>query len=554
MRAEKEGGGNLLLTVSIVIIAGTLAVYLSLLYHWLADAPAPKAEAPIAVTKEPAKAADPAALEAARQAYRDNFLDARAWLRLSEALLQAGRPVDAFYVMYGAREFFGDGAFSKAHAQVILRSDPDQLGAADEELADEPRLKARLQTDPDNPALLVAAARLALRAGKPAEASRVLDVGLAGHPENRALLYAKAQLLELTDLMAAIQAYARLAHLAPDTYEGKAALEYLGRLAAQRDEGPRGEAVRLAREALEELRKAHPADPAIFATAALAAWSRGEPATARAMAEETGRKNPQHAGVAMVEGALALEERDVPRAIKKFTAAYERNPDDLYSASKLAAIYSQQRGDPEAALPYLIALYRRDPRREEGGEPVERAIRRTLDARRQQLLKNVPAEGLGRYLKNEDASLRAEACVRAAELKDPRWLELLAELLDDDTEIVRHNADYALYQLAKAYPDAVQVRRDDWLANNRPVLRARVLNLFADLWPQETLPLALRALYDQNPALRYLTKTMVMDRYYAKAAAARKATADYLSQEKSPQVLAMYDIDRRRARAEAQQP
>ena len=36
-------------------------------------------------------------------------------------------------------------------------------------------------------------------------------------------------------------------------------------------------------------------------------------------------------------------------------------------------------------------------------------------------------DSIGRWLENEDASLRAEACVRAAELKDPRWIDALAK-------------------------------------------------------------------------------------------------------------------------------
>ena len=64
---------------------------------------------------------------------------------------------------------------------------------------------------------------------------------------------------------------------------------------------------------------------------------------------------------------------------------------------------------------------------------------------------------------------------------------------------MRHNADYALYQISQAHPDAVRVRRDAWLAELRPFVRARALNLFADLYPGETYPLALRALYDANP-------------------------------------------------------
>jgi thioredoxin-like negative regulator of GroEL len=530
---------NLLLAFAVSLILGTLALYASLLYSWLADKPQ------VVAVAAPARP-DAKELESARQAFRDAFLDPAAWLSLSETLNRAARPIDAFYVMQGARDFFGETAFLRAHEQVVLKREQG-LGAPAAGDADEAALKTRLQTDPDNPAVIVALCAIYMRTGRGAEAHRALDLGLTAHPESRSLLLAKAQLTALTDPMQALQFYARLVHADPASYEGQRALEELGQAAAAREEGPRAEASRLAREALEELRKAHPTDPAVFSTLAFALWARGDLSTVRALALETERRYPKHAGVAAIQGALALQDKDTARAVKRFTAAWEGNPDDLYSAEKLAQIYDQQRADPEAALPFYIALYRRDPQRQEAGEPVEQIIRRTLDSRRRQVVKSATAEGLGRFLKSDDASLRAEACVRVAELKDPRWIEVLADLLDDDTEIVRHNADYALYQIAKAYPDAVQVRRDDWLSNNRPLLRARVLNLFADLWPQETWPLVQRALYDQTPALRYLVKTMVLDNYYKGVPAAAQVKAEYLAQEKNPFVLAQFDTDRRRA-------
>ena len=545
MRAESPRRANLLLAFAVSLILGTLALYASLLWGWLKG----PAETPPVSAAAPRKT-EPQELEAARQAYRDNFLDPRAWMTLSEALNGAGRPIDAFYVLQGARELFGDRAFLRAHEQVVLKRQQDLMGEA---FGDEAGLKNRLQSDPDNPAVVTALAQIYAQTGRGGEAHRALDLALTAHPEHRGLLLTKAQLTALTDTMQAIPFFARAAHSGPATYEGLRALEELGKLAAAPEQGSRAESARLAREALDELRKAHPMDPGIFTTLAFALWARGDLSTVRAMTIEEGRRHPKHAGVAAIEGALALEDKDPNQALKRFTAAWEANPDDLYSAQKLAQLYDQQRGDPEGALPFYMALYRRDPLRQEGAEPLEQVIRRTLDARRRQLLQGVNAEGLGRFLKGDDASLRAEACVRAADLKDPRWIEVLAELLDDDTEIVRHNADYALYQIAKQYPDAVQVRRDDWLANNKPLMRARVLNLFADLWPQETWPLVQRALYDQNPALRYLVKTMILDNYYKGVSAAARVKSDYLSQEKNPLVLAQYDADKRRmARAAAE--
>ena len=536
--------GDLLLAGAGAMILGAAALYASLVWSWLSDRPASSA-VPAPVTAK----VDTGVLAAARQSYRDAFLDARSWLRLSEALARAGRPIDSFYVLREARAFFSEDAFRKAHASVIQRRDPAALDD-DAGPEQEPLLKTRLQSDLDNPGLLLTLARLQSRAGRSTEANRSLDLGLTAHPQNGALLLAKGQLSESTDPLAAIPFYARAAHASPDRYEGRFALERLGQLAGTPELGPRGESARLAREALEELRRAHPGDAAIFATLGLALGARGDMTTMRALALEAGRKEADNPGVAMLEGALALNDRETDLAIQRFTTAWEHNPEDVYSAEKLALIYSQQRGDEEAALPYRIALFRRDPARRQGGELLDVLIRRTLDARRKALLKNVTVEGLGRFLQSEDASLRAEACERAAAFKDPRWIEVVAELLDDDAEIVRRNADYALYQLGKLYPDALQVRRDAWLTSERPLLRARALNLFADLWPQETLPLALRALQDPNPALRYLTKTLVLDRYYRGVPAAQRGAAESMAQEKNPLMLERYDDDKRRARAQ----
>jgi len=249
----------------------------------------------------------------------------------------------------------------------------------------------------------------------------------------------------------------------------------------------------------------------------------------------------------MMEGALALNDRDVPKAIRSLGAAWAKNPDDLYSAAKLAQLQLKARGDPEAALPFYIALYRANPLFDDG-EPVERRIREILDVRREAALQGVPSASLGRFLAVDDASLRAEAAARAAQFQDPLWIEALAGLLDDDVEIVRHNADYALYRIAQRSPDAVRVRRDEWVNSERPLVRARALNLFADLEPQETLPLVLRALHDDQPAVRFLARAMVLDRYYRDSREAAKARASYLAGETDPEVLALTQRGSRAAR------
>jgi HEAT repeat protein len=234
---------------------------------------------------------------------------------------------------------------------------------------------------------------------------------------------------------------------------------------------------------------------------------------------------------------IALKNRDLDGAMRWLTAAWDRNPDDLYSASKLAQIYDKRRSDPENALPYYLALYRQNPDYDDDG-PVERLILKTLDSRRETLLKDAPVEDLGSRFGLDDASLRAETCLRAAAYADPRWIDVLSGLLDDDTEIVRRNADYALYKIAQKEPDAIHARRDEWLTSPRPLVRIRALNLFADLDGMNILPLVAAALRDPLPAVRAYAKVMVLEHYFPTKPEATKLRARYLAEETDPDALA----------------
>ncbi|MCX5796761.1 MAG: hypothetical protein NTY77_14800 [Elusimicrobia bacterium] len=513
-----------------LLIAAAAGLYATYLYDWLRGGASRQAP--------PSAAAVDAALQKARADFRAHLLDCAAHLRLAEALTRAGRPVDAFYVMHWARDFFGDDVFMRAHALVVLYQGRHFLGSApfDASAANEARLKEHLAADPQDPAALDYLAHIAQSRGRAAEALRTVESGLAGHPDDQGLLAYRAELaVAAGDRRAAVAAWGRLAAARPGTFEARSALEELGRLA----QGPgAGEDAALAREALTELLRGRPDDPLVFSTFAMAEWRKGGAAAARALVGETLSKHPGQAGALMVEGALALEDRDVEKAIRRFTEAWEKDPDDLYSAAKLAQLYFKARADAEAALPFYIALYRANPRYDDG-VPAQQRIREILDARREAMLKQVRPEALGRFFASEDASLRAEAAVKAAQDRDPRWIETLAGLLDDDTEIVRHNADYALYQIGKGSPDAVRVRREEWIDSDQPLVRVRALNLFADLEPKATWPLVLKALRDRDPAVRFLTRVMVLDHYYQDSPEGAKARADCLAREKDPQVLAL---------------
>lgn len=434
----------------------------------------PKAVATTAAVDE--KVAAEAALLSARRDFRERLLDPRAHLRLSEALWKSGRPVDSFYVMYAARQLFSDEEFRKAHTEVVLG------------------------------------------VGGPASAAR-------------------ARLKGLTDPALTVPIYAEVARDYPETPEGRDSLDQLSRLAMASESSAGGDAARLARTALEELNRADPKNPDKLAALAGAAFARGETDMASALANDAWNKYPGHAGAARIMAMLALKDRDLKSAEKWLRAAWDRNADDLYSAAKLAQIYDKGRGDPESALPYYLALYRQNPDYADE-EPAETRIRVTLDHRRESLLRDAPVEGLGGRFKTDDASLRAEAALRAASLKDPRWIDALGDLLDDDAEIVRRNADYALFQIGQKEPDAVHARRDQWLNSEKPLVRIRALNLYADLEGKNAFPAVVAALRDPNAGVRAFAKIMVLDHYYKRQPDAVKLRARYLAEEKDPEALA----------------
>lgn len=345
---------------------------------------------------------------------------------------------------------------------------------------------------------------------------------------------ARKRLAGLTDPVLAVPVHVEIARSWPDTAEGRESLDMLTRIASM----PDGEAARQARQALEELHRADPKHPGKLSAFAMSALGRNDPGLAQAIAKEALNADPKHAGAAQVMGALALHLKEPDKAFTWLAAAWDRNPDDLYSAAKLAQLYDKRRNDPENALPFWEAIYRQNPDYDDAG-PVERRVREALDARRERLLAHAGVEALGRYFTHDDASIRAEACARAAEFKDPRWIDALGGLLDDDVELVRKSADYALFKIGEKEPEAVRARRDEWLSGDRPLTRIRALNLFADLDGKNAFPRALAALKDPVPAVRAFAKLMVMDYYYDELPEATKARAKYLAEERDPEAQAL---------------
>ena len=464
---------NVLIGLALLIIAAAFAAYAAILVRWLA-APA---KGPAA---RPAQARADEKLSTARAEFRAKLLEPAAHVKLSEALWASGRPVDSFYVALAARELFGEEAFRKAHAELVL-------GAG----------------------------------GPAAEARRRLEGA--------------------RDAASAIPIHAEIARAHANAPEGRSSLDALVSLASGDENGPNGETARLARSALEELHADEPKSPVKLAALGTAILARGDAVTAEALAAEALGKHPGHAGAARVLAMLSLRRRDWNGAARWLGASWEKDPDDIESAARLAQIYDSQRADPEGALPYYLAVYRKDPNAMAADGPVERRVRQILDARRESLLRLAPVESLGGRFRLDDASLRTEACLRAAAFKDPRWTAELGERLDDDVELVRRSADYALFQIAQNDPDAVRARRSDWLDSERVLVRIRALNLFADLDGRNALPAAVAALRDPDPAVRAFAKLMVIDHYFKDEPEAIKASDRYLLEEQDPAARALLE-------------
>lgn len=461
---------NVVIIVSLLMIAAAFAIYATMVLRWFAATPPQSAAQKEDVSRE-------RELEAARSEFREKFLDCGAHLRLSEALWTAGRPIDSFYVMRYARQLFSPDVFRAAHAEIVVR------------------------------------------AGGPAERTR-------------------AELQGQKDVAKTIRTYGEIVRYYPDSPEARDALDQLSRIASGDENAPGGEAAHLARSALIELYQLDPKNSQLVAALGASALMRGDVNTAVGVANEALEKHMGQAGAARILGMIALKNHDADGALNWLTAAWEQNPNDLYSAAKLAEIYQKRRDDPEGSLPFYLALYRQNPDYYDDA-PAENKISAILDSRRDTLLANAPVEALGSRFALDDASLRAGACIRAGLFKDPRWINALAHELDDDVDLVRRSADNALYQIAKENPAAVRAHRAEWIDSPRMLVRIRALNLFADLDGKNALPDAIAALQDPNPAVRVYAKIMVLDHYFKRDPDAQKAEAKYLAKENDAGALAI---------------
>ncbi len=452
-----------------------LGLYGSWVWSWFNPSTPGPAPEPFARARP-----DDGSLPAARKAFRSRHLDPLAHADLGEALWRSGREVDSFYILASARAFFGPERFLAAHRARALGADPLSRG---------PELSRARQTR-----------------AQPAGAAR------------------------------AVPLYFQLAASARESYEGRAAIDDLGDIAQSSPSGEDDASPRLAREALEALRRRNPDHAAIFTVLSLSDLSRGDIATVRERTAEALRGAPRHPGALSISGALALADRRPALALESFKAAWRESREELYLSQKLAELLDRHAGDPEAALSPYIALHRRDPLWRDGKALSERILR-ILASRSRERLGPAPAGELGLFLSSSDASLRAAACSRAGRLLDPKWIKTLGELLDDDVELVRDEAADALARLALPHREAVLANRVDWASSTSPLRRARAIGVLAAIDKTNAFPFAAQALKDPNPAVRHWVRTRVLETVYRDYPPASLAVREYLAAEQDPLVL-----------------
>ena len=487
----------------------------------------------------PASGELPGGIAAAREAYRRNFFDPTSHVALAEALYRSGRAVDSFYILEEARGLFPEQAFDLAHQFVVIGKGKGGwgLGPFDPSPEHEAELYERLKSDPRDWEALGYLAHIEGSRQDEGAALAHVDKALELAPlEPRLLAFKGFLLLRKKDFGGTFVVFDKVAGLAPDSPDGRSAIDFIGKLAQSKGEKELGDLPDRALKSLETVLQNHPDNAAAFSALAFAHWARGEMPVVRDMVKRTLASHPNHAGAEVIQGALAIEDKQVDAAIPLLRKALETDPDNEYALEKLAHIFRAEKGDPEGALPYYMALHHLNPHFNDG-EYAESRIKDWLQRRRDAVLTGVRPEQLSAFFASEDGALRAEACLRAAKFGDPKLIEPLIGLLDDDVGNVTQNADYALFQIGKADPRALLNARDKMLNSPRVFIRGIALGIFSDLAPKETLPVAIGRLKDPEPYVRFRAASG-LKHYYAADPEAQRALEAFLASEKDQRLLA----------------
>jgi tetratricopeptide (TPR) repeat protein len=468
-----------------------------------------EAEAPA-----PPAAASP--LDAARAKYHKDFFDPYAHVELSDELYKAGLLEDSFYVLEEARGFFPKEDFEAAHGFTIVGKHGGGwpgAGRFDGSPAHESDLKARAAADPADWESLSYLAHIAGHNGDDAAAEAYVDRALKIAPGEAGPLGLKAHLLaKRNDEAGALKAFEKVFALAPDSEDGRGALELMAALASKGKKG--GAGAKRAKADLEAAAVSRPEDAEVWLALAFVRGASGDVAGIRSLVRGAEKARPGSPALDAVKGLLAISDKRVPEAVALLEKALARDPWLPYALEKLAQLHRKDLKDMAGALPYYIALHRRSPHYYDG-EFAEDRIKRELERQRTAALASAKtAQDAQRLMSSTNGATRAEACLFAGKLGDPAVIGALADRLDDEVGAVVQNADNALYRLAKVKPAEIAAAKEKIVNDPRTFVRGMALNLYCDLDKPAMRATALARLSDPDSYVRFRAQMSVAS-YYA---------------------------------------
>jgi len=493
-----------------------------------APAAADAAKAQLEAEAGPPSAASLSPLDAARARYHRDFFDPYAHVELSDELYKAGLLEDSFYVLEEARGFFPEKDFSAAHGFVVVGKRAGAWpggGHFDPSAEHAALLKARAAADPRDWESLSYLAHIAAQAGDHAAAEAYLDRALKIAPNEPGPLGLKAHLLaNKKDAAGALTAFEKVFALAPDSIDGRGALELMTSLAAQGKKG--GEPARRALKDLEKALADRPDDAEVYLGLAFVHGAAGDIKGIRRLVSEADKARPNAPALDAVKGLLAIQDKRVPEAVALLKKAHARDPENPYALEKLAQLHRGDLKDMAGALPYYIALYRLNPHYYDN-EFAEFRIKRELVRQREIALAPAKtAQDALRLMSSTNGAVRAEACLFAGKLADPALIDALAERLDDEVGNVVQNADSALFELAKSKPAEIEAAKEKIVNSPRAFVRGMALNLYCDLDKPGMRATALERLSDPDAYVRFRAHLAVGGYYAADSEAQiRRGTA-----------------------------
>ena len=504
-----------------------------------APAAADVAKAELDAEAAPASAPSPRSpLEEARVRYHKAFFDPYAHVELSDELYKAGLLEDSFYVLEEARGIFSENDFQAAHGFVIIGKHNGGWpggGHFDPSPAHEAELKARAAADPRDWESLSYLAHIAVHSGDHAAALTYVDRALKIAPNELGPLGLKAHLLaDKNDLTAALPVFERVFAAAPDSVDGRAALELMMSMAAR---GKRGGAA--AKRALADLEKAlvdRPDDAEVYLSLAVVRGAAGDVKGIRDLVKRAEKARPGSPALFAVKGLLAIQDKKVPAAVALLEQALARDPWLPYAREKLAHLHRKDLKDMAGALPYYIALHRDNPHYYDN-EFAEDRVKRELERQRTATVASArTAQDAVRLMSSPNGATRAEGCLFAGKLADPALIDALADRLDDEVGNVVQNADNALYQLSKVKPAEIEAAKEKIVNDPRAFVRGMALNLYCDLDKPGMRATSLARLSDPDSYVRFRAHIAVAG-YYAGDAEAQISRGTALEAERDPNLL-----------------